>query len=458
MISHDIRAHAIARYMARGFLPIDQARIGFELEHFVVDRHTRELVPYLTDHHTGKPGVEFILERLAAYYDTTVLERSSDGTENLIGLSRAQAAITLEPGAQVEISIGPVARIVELEQLYRDFRREIDPILDEYGYMLLEYGYHPTACAFEIPMIPKDRYAYMDEYFQHTGAHGICMMRASAATQTSIDFTDEHDAIRKLRVANALGPFFAFITDNSPVYESVNVRAVHDSMCDNEHAATQRVSPRSGLAIPDRMARITNWDDCDPHRCLVPPAIFDEDYDFMAYASGLLKMPAIFTVESTAEHDKKSTYVGFRPHEDILAFKELDDATVELILSLCFYDVRLKNYLEIRQADSMPLEYVLAFVALVKGIFYQEAALSYYAEQFTYLEAAAIAFAKSALRRNGYEAIVYQRPAAEWLDGLIAHAEQGLSADERIYLMPLAQLIQERRTLLDMHRPDTGDN
>ena len=43
------------------------------------------------------------------------------------------------------------------------------------------------------------------------------MMRASASTQVSIDFTDEADAVRKFRVAAAIGPVLAAITDNTPV-------------------------------------------------------------------------------------------------------------------------------------------------------------------------------------------------------------------------------------------------
>ncbi len=37
-----------------------------------------------------------------------------------------------------------------------------------------------------------------------------------------------------------------------------------------------------------------------------------------------------------------------------------------------FPDVRLKTYLEIRPADSMPIPYVIAYAALIKGLFYNE--------------------------------------------------------------------------------------
>ncbi len=55
--------------------------------------------------------------------------------------------ITLEPGAQLEVSIGPAESIREIEALYEEFRAEIDPVLEDMGLKLLELGYHPTSLA-----------------------------------------------------------------------------------------------------------------------------------------------------------------------------------------------------------------------------------------------------------------------------------------------------------------------
>ena len=54
----------------------------------------------------------------------------------------------------------------------------------------------------------------MNDYFHALGTHGEQMMRASASTQVSIDYRDEADAIRKMRVAQALVPLIAAFTDN----------------------------------------------------------------------------------------------------------------------------------------------------------------------------------------------------------------------------------------------------
>ncbi|MDR2106845.1 MAG: hypothetical protein LBP24_05500 [Coriobacteriales bacterium] len=492
------QALAIANYIARGINHGCGDCVGLELEHFVVRRDNLAHVPYLDDPTSGATGVESILERLAPLYDERVYETRSDGKRHLIGLSRPYANVTLEPGAQLEISIGPVFDIREIDVIYRDFRSELDPVLDDCGYRLLELGYHPTASAHEIPLIPKNRYRLMDEHFKTTGRHGICMMRATASTQVSIDYASEADAVRKFRIANALGPLLAFITDNTPLFEGRPI-------------GSGGTGP-TGLAIPARMARTAIWDDVDAARSMLAPHTFDEDFGFYSYASSVLQAPAIFTLEDdedaqrpadkgdgvdSGENDgasviggsgvssgvssasdgdgvdnasdasggssasdarangKHNAWQGMRTFTDALAGHPLDRATIEHVLSLFFFDVRFKTYIEIRMADSLPIDYALAFATLIKGLFYHEENLRQAEELLAHpehpepLNAAAIARAKAALQDAGYDAVVYGRPATEWLDTLIEMAQRALDAEERSYLEPLAKLVAARATLAD---------
>ena len=61
----------------------------------------------------------------------------------LIGLSCDKYNITLEPGAQIEISIKPTENICEIENIYGEFLSVINPILDKYSYRLTTLGYMP---------------------------------------------------------------------------------------------------------------------------------------------------------------------------------------------------------------------------------------------------------------------------------------------------------------------------
>ncbi|MDR2714995.1 MAG: hypothetical protein LBB42_05735 [Coriobacteriales bacterium] len=471
-------AFAIANHLAQGAVGHEGHSIGFELEHFIVDAKTGALVPYYTDPKTGKPGVDEVLERLAEFFDERIYEKRSEPApeanlqkantepaddQSLIALNRHKTNITLEPGAQLEISIGPAAGLAEIETEYLLFRSQLDPLLAEMGYEAREYGYHPTACAHEIPLIPKDRYYYMAEHFTQTGKHGICMMRATAATQTSIDYVDEFDAVNKLRIAHALGPFFAFLTDNSPVFEGSSVGALSQNMQARQASHVHLDAPvhqdpqgaqspqnsQSSLPTPNRMARTACWDDCDPERCLTPANLFSDDFGFKSYAETLLDAPAIFTVDTLENGEVVAVAQGFTPFSEALTSTQLDQKTIEHVLSLFFYDARFKQYVEVRQADSMPFAYSLAFTALIKGLFYNEEALEHYEECFAYLDVVSIARAKTALRTLGYEATVYQRSATLWLDEIITFAQQGLPKDEQHYLTPLAELVAERKTMLD---------
>jgi len=431
-------ASCITHYLTEGCKGRDKQTLGFELEHFIVERDSHAAVPYLVEPDSAAPSVAKVLERLEQYYPEASYEQDIKGNSHLFGLSRDKAAITLEPGAQIEVSIGPTTTVREIENLYLLFRSELDPILDSMGLELLEQGYHPTALARDIPLIPKLRYEHMDGYFSQTGKHGICMMRATASTQVSVDYLSEDDAINKFRIANALGPLLAFITDNSPVFEGEVVGA-----CGRKAEIS-----KSGYTVPKRMARMVCWDDTDPKRCLVARVTFDDDYSFAHYVEDLIESPGIFLPAKDMGID--SEYLGFTTFERALPNEVIDDALVLHILSLFFFDARLKNYLELRQADSMPLEYALAYTALVGGLFYNPKAIDYYTECFTYTDSRSIAFAKSALRKSGYDADVYGRPAKDWLKEMLAFAREALDLEEAAYLAPFEDLVAKQTTIIEL--------
>ena len=85
---------------AKGDKPL--GALGVEVEHFVVTAEGERPVSYAGDE--GEFGVRDVLAHLADAYP-----RHAHGLEgDLIGLASDEASITLEPAAQLEISIAPI--------------------------------------------------------------------------------------------------------------------------------------------------------------------------------------------------------------------------------------------------------------------------------------------------------------------------------------------------------------
>lgn len=103
--------------------------------------------------------------------------------------------------------------------MYSKFRRELDPILDDLDFRLINYGYQPKSSFADVPVNPKDRYDAMTDYLGRVGQFGPCMMRCSASTQVSIDYVDERDSIEKLRLGTVIGPILAYFFRNTPYFE-----------------------------------------------------------------------------------------------------------------------------------------------------------------------------------------------------------------------------------------------
>lgn len=388
--------------------------IGIELEHFLLHKADGSPVTY-----SEEKGVAWLLHQLEGKYPRATY----DGDHDLIGVSRVKngilEAITLEPAAQVELSAGPFATLDEARDCFYAFEENLSALLDTVGEEIMLLGYQPTTRAHDTELIPKRRYKFMDLYLGNLSDYGPCMMRGTASAQVSIDFTSEQDCLRKMRLSSAMVPMLALITDNSPIFE--------------------------GAHRPHELMRTEVWKYCDPDRCGLVPGVMDKDFTLEKCAEHVLDTPAILI--PCAKHDwcyEEKTF------GEVYANTPMTRADAEHAVSMLFNDIRLKTYIEIRPADAMPQEFVLAYAALVKGLFASDENLDALDELFAGVTAADVTAAKEELMQRGYAGTVYGRPAAEIADRMCALAKHGLSDSERHYLEPLAVLIETRETLADL--------
>ena len=319
----------IIQYLAEGCKTTDTPmHFGVELEHFVVYEDTKEAVAYLGEH-----GVEAILKELMPFYEECVY---SEG--HLIALGREGIALSLEPAAQLEVSISPQQSIDGIQEIYERFYNEISPILENYSYALITTGYQPKSKVEELELLPKARYRFMDRYFAKIGPYGRQMMRGTAATQVSIDYYSEEDFKKKYRVAYRLKDVIARFFSNSPIYEG---------------------NAYSGCSLRNEI-----WTKTDNRRVDVEP-FWAEDgtLSFADYAEFVMQTPVIVNKADSQEFYDERT-IGEIAAEHIFSKEEIVH-----VLSMVFPMIRAKHFLELRFLDSIPIGKVLTYVLLLKGLF-----------------------------------------------------------------------------------------
>ena len=318
---------AIVAYFESGITPAGTAgELGIELEHTLVHDDMSPVA------YSGPYGVEWLLGQLEAEFPRTTRDPEGD----LLGVARPGEAVTIEPAAQVELSAGPFASLEDARATFERFERTLDDVLAPHSERALTVGYHPSAKALDLELIPKRRYKFMNLYLGEKGPFGPRMMRGSASTQVSIDYWSTADCLRKLRLAFALVPLFSLVCDNAPVFEG---------------------APRT-----HELVRTEIWRYCDPDRCGLVPGVMDPGFDLRRYAEYLLDTPAILI-----PCRKEQWCYSERTFGEIYAERTMTRAEVEHAVSMFFNDVRLKTYIEIRPADAMPVPYVVAYAVLPRG-------------------------------------------------------------------------------------------
>ena len=403
-------------FIESGIKPADAPdRIGIELEHTVV-REDGSPVSYAEDH-----GIAWLLGQLHETYPQGTFDEEGD----LLGVARSGEAVTIEPAAQVELSAGPFLSLCDAKRTFDNFENLLAEKLSPQGMKALTVGYHPTARAAELSLIPKRRYRFMNMYFNDRGPFGMRMMRGSASTQVSIDYHSVEDCLRKLRLAGAAGPLFALMCDNSPVFEGE--RRTH------------------------KLVRTRIWNECDPDRCGIVPGSLSPDFTLERYAEYLLDTPAILV-----PCRKEGCCYTERTFGDIYADLSMTRAQVEHMTSMFFTDVRVKTYVEIRPADAMPIPYAIAYAALVKGLLTTEKGLDEMEALLGDVTESDVVAAKDYLMARGYDAQVYGRGAADLCDRLMEIAAGQLSEEELPFLQPLANLVERRTTLADIAEEQLG--
>jgi glutamate--cysteine ligase len=331
----------LAEYLAAGCKPPSAWRIGTEHEKFVFRRADHSPAKY-----EGPSGIRALLDGLTRFGWSPVLDAGT-----LVGLSQGEAAISLEPGGQFELSGAAVATLHQTCSEVHEHLRQVSVVAKELDLGLMGLGFHPTARRADVPWMPKGRYAVMRHYMPTKGKLGIDMMLRTCTVQVNLDFESEADMVRKLRMSLALQPVAAALFANSPFVEG---------------------KPSGYLSY-----RCHVWTDVDPDRTGLLPFVFEPGFGFERYVDYMLDVPMYFVYR-----DGRYIDAAGQSFRDFVAGKlpalpgerpTLSDWNDHL--TTVFPEVRLKRYLEMRGADGGPWRRLCALPALWAGLFYDRTAL-----------------------------------------------------------------------------------
>ena len=194
-------------FLLRGARPKEEWGVGLETEKLVVDRDTGEAVGYerireLLSRLDGIGGWQGVYEQ-----------------ERLVGLQGKRSSVTLEPGGQLELSGRFCCDIACSWRDLNRYRQHIVTMGHDLGLVFLGLGVQPFTPLEQIEWLPKPRYEIMGPYMLKTGDMGQRMMKQTAGTQVNLDFSDEADCVRKLRVAQWLSPICYALFANSAILE-----------------------------------------------------------------------------------------------------------------------------------------------------------------------------------------------------------------------------------------------
>ncbi len=407
----------LADYIAVGCKPAERFRIGTEHEKFgfrLADLATPPYEP--TD---GQPGsIRGLLEGLLRYDGEPITDAG-----NIIGLKQGDAAISLEPAGQLELSGAPVETLhdtmAELEAHYEQVRTVSRDL--QIGFAPL--GFHPIATREQMPWMPKGRYAIMRRYMPKVGRHGLDMMTRTCTVQVNLDYASEQDMLRKLRVSLLMQPLATALFANSPFSEG---------------------RPNGFLSY-----RAHVWTDTDNDRSGIPRVMFEPGFGFERYVEWLVDhVPMYFVYRDGAYIDVAGAsfrdFMAGRLHNLAGTVATVGDFADHI--TTVFTDVRIKRFLEMRGADAGRADMMVAQSAFWVGLLYDEAALTAaeaLLREATWEDAMAL---RAAVPREGL--------AASWRGGslrdlardAIAISRDGLQArgrhnaaglDESTYLVPL---------------------
>ncbi|MBD3765116.1 MAG: glutamate--cysteine ligase [Rhodobacterales bacterium] len=332
----------LAGYMASGCKPQADWRIGTEHEKFGWLTDTRDPLPY-----DGPRSIRAIFDGLIARFGWQPMFEGPA----MIGLSRAGATISLEPGGQLELSGAPLENLHQTRDELDNHLAEVAAVADPLGIRFMGLGAAPEWSHDRMPVMPKGRYRLMTDYMGRVGTHGTQMMYRTCTVQVNLDYASEADMVQKLRVALALQPVATALFASSPFFD--------------------------GRPNGHRSWRSRIWRGLDDSRTGMLPWVFEDGMGFQRYVDWVLDVPMYFVYRdgSYIKALGQSFRDFLRGELPALPGEKPTLSDWADHLTTVFPEARVKKFIEMRGADAGDRGHMLALPAFWVGLTYDQSAL-----------------------------------------------------------------------------------
>lgn len=413
-------------YFRQGEKPASRRRIGTESEKFVIRKNEGRMLSF------EEPGgfadlFDALVERFGWQYT-----EPDDG--HIVAVIREDGAITLEPGGQLELSGAIFETVFETAKEFDTHMEELKACADD-DLIFTMWGVNPVRSLDEVPWMPKSRYKIMREYMPTRGDLAHWMMKATCTVQGNFDYTSEEDAADMVRTAVLAGPMVGALFANSPI--------------------------RLGEPTGYQSFRNYIWTRTDPDRSGVPSFMYGTDWGYEDYLNYIFEVPMFFIIRD-GQYINMTGYSfadfvknGYQGHKATMG-----DFVIHL--STAFPDVRMKQFIEVRNGDAGPREALLALPALWKGILYDDQARQQVKDLFDPLSEKDHRELNRISYTDGIHGDSPYGPIAELAEQLVQFSDAGLQRlaaqnghqSESVFLDPLRERLATKKSWADLFTED----
>ena len=386
MNSNDIKL-LLKNYLLSNLKSKKNLSIGVEIENILYDYNLKRINP-----------------DLSSIISTEALQKQLIKNDNL--------NISIEPGGQIEYASSPNSNLKTLHNEILIYRKKLIEICNDEKIIISDFGVDSIYKHSQVPITKRKKYQLMYKLFSKRGKLSHEMMLNTASIQLSLDYSSLEEAENLAFLSDNIHPLLCIIFSNSPFWHS---------------NTTNKKNIRELI-----------WSQTDSYRCnsLIEHGIIHKQDLINNYIDFLLSVPTIFQESYNNISDFNGSLEKYL--NQLKNNNEINNQKLKSVLRQIFTNVRFKDILEIRGADTPPFGYELASVSFLKGLFRNEKSIEKLLDLCNNWKKNDRLILIELSKSLNLNKVWNGKKIISWCEDLISIAIDGLDADEHIYLNSFA--------------------